>query len=154
MLLRASGEITTREVDPGAVTDAGAAAASGVAHAEALVALADAMVGGDDAALRAARDAVLDALGPAGLVDAAGVASNFERMVRIADSTGIPLDPGLQMLSEDLRQELDLGAFGSSANTPEPGAGRRALGRALRPAFHAGLRLVGRIRTRGRPGAG
>ncbi len=67
-------------------------AKSGVAHEEILLALAEAMVNGNEETLSAARTRVLEELGPAPLVDAAAVASNFERMVRIADATGIPLD--------------------------------------------------------------
>ena len=44
-------------------------------------------------------------------VDAAGVASNFERMVRIADSTGIPLDERLASMSKEVREELHLDRF-------------------------------------------
>ena len=45
------------------------------------------------------------------MVDAAAVASNFERMDRIADSTGIPLGEGLEAMSLEVREELDLGRF-------------------------------------------
>ena len=45
------------------------------------------------------------------MVDAAGVASNFERMVRIADSTGIPLGDGLETFSAEVRAELNLERF-------------------------------------------
>jgi hypothetical protein len=107
-----------RDVDVRAVTDPAAAPGSGVAHAETLVAFAEAIVGDDEAALARARSEVLDKLGPEALVDAASVASNFERMVRIADSTGIPLDAGLVPMSQEVRADLDLARFASSANTP------------------------------------
>ena len=42
------------------------------------------------------------------MVDAAGVASNFERMVRIADSTGIELGDLLEQASADVRTALGL----------------------------------------------
>jgi len=42
------------------------------------------------------------------MVDAAGVASNFERMVRIAGSTGIELGDRLERGSADARAELGL----------------------------------------------
>ena len=48
------------------------------------------------------------ALGPAAMVDAAGVASNFERMVRIADGTGIELGDQLNQFSADVRATLGL----------------------------------------------
>ena len=54
------------------------------------------------------RATVVEALGPAAMVDAAGVASNFERMVRIAGSTGIELGDRLERGSADARAELGL----------------------------------------------
>ena len=51
--------------------------------------------------------------------DAAGVAANFQRMVRIADSMGIPVDDMEQELGQAVRAELDLTRFASAANTLE-----------------------------------
>lgn len=68
----------------------GAAADSGVAAGGALVAFAEAVVLGEDAG--AAPRAVLDALGPAALVDAAAVVASFNSVVRIADACGVPLE--------------------------------------------------------------
>ena len=45
------------------------------------------------------------------MVDAAGVASNFERMVRIADATGIQLDKRMEVLSQAVREALHLERF-------------------------------------------
>jgi hypothetical protein len=118
MLLRASGEATGQAFDLHAVTEGATTANSGVAHEETLLALAEAMVSDDEEALATARARVLDELGPEALVDAAGVASNFERMVRIADATGIPLDSFLDEMTADLRAELNLARFESTANTP------------------------------------
>jgi hypothetical protein len=72
------------------------------------MAFADAMVGTDDQTLATARAALVAAMGAAAMVDAAGVVSNFERMVRIADGTGIPLDAPMARASEDIRAMLDL----------------------------------------------
>jgi hypothetical protein len=44
------------------------------------------------------------------MIEAAGVASNFQRMVRIADATGIPLG-GFEEVSQDIRSELALDDF-------------------------------------------
>ncbi len=52
------------------------------------------------------------------MVDAAAVAANFQRMVRIADSMGIPLDEEDIEPCAGVRQELDLGRFASAENTP------------------------------------
>ncbi len=124
------------------MTDGTAAASSGVAHADALVAFTEAVLGEDDAELTRARAEALERVGPAGLVDAAAVVGNFQRMVRIADSTGIPLDAPLALTTEDLRSELGLDRFGSAANTPPPGRLARILGRALQPVLRPAMRLV------------
>lgn len=116
MLLRASGAATGQAFDLHAVTEGTTTASSGVAHEEILLALAEAMVSDDEAALVTARTRVREELGPEALVDAAGVASNFERMVRIADATGIPLDSFLDEMTVDLRAELQLARFESTAN--------------------------------------
>ena len=42
----------------------------------------------------------------------------FNVVDRIADATGIPLDPMLDAMSGDIRQELGLARFASAANTP------------------------------------
>ena len=93
------------------MTDHEAAATSGVEHGAVLIAFAEAMAGEDDAALARARQAVVEVLGAEAMVDAAGVASNFERMVRIADSTGIPLDERMEVLSKPVRDKLHLERF-------------------------------------------
>ena len=84
-------------------------------NAECLLAFADAVVGADDAALEAARDALKSACGSEVLVDTAAVVANFQRMVRIADSTGIPLDTGMTGLTAGIRDELGLNEFASAS---------------------------------------
>ena len=81
---------------------------SGVPNGRALLAFASAVTGGDDASLARAREALRAELGDAGVADAAGVASNFERMVRIADSTGIELGGWMESFTEDVRADLSL----------------------------------------------
>jgi hypothetical protein len=125
------------------VNDGKAASASGVAHADALVALAEALVGDDEAALAEARQRALERMGPEAFVDAVAVASNFERMVRIADGTGIPLDTPMNLISEDVREELNLGRFAAAAHTPAVSAWQRPQGRVLRRLMPRILKLVG-----------
>ena len=132
------------------MTDDSVASASGVAHAEILLDFAEAAVAGDDQTLATARSQLLEALGPEALVDAAAVVGNFQRMVRIADATGIPLDAPMQLLTEDLRAELGLDRFGSAANTPTASSGRLALGRVLKPLAFGALKLYGAVRRRSR----
>lgn len=148
MLLRASGELSGNAVDVHAVTSDDAAVGSGIAHAPELLAFAEAIVAREPEALAAARTNAREAVGAAGLVDAAAVASNFERMVRIADSTGIPLDTPVAVMSADLREELDLNTFGGAENTPAPGPLGRALAIAARPVSKLALRVLSRIMRR------
>jgi hypothetical protein len=93
------------------LTDLEAAATSGVEHGAVLIAFAEAMVKDGDEVLAQTRRAVIETMSPEAMVDAAGVASNFERMVRIADATGIPLDERMEGLSKEVRDELHLERF-------------------------------------------
>ena len=54
-------------------------------------------------------------------MDAVAVIGNFQRMVRIADGAGIPLDTPMALMSADLRAELGYNGLGSAKNTPETG---------------------------------
>lgn len=81
---------------------------SGVANGAELIALSEAVVEGDPNALANAATAVRGAMGAEALVDAIGVASNFERMVRIADATGLELGDSLAELSADIRADLQV----------------------------------------------
>jgi len=63
----------------------------------------------DDAAnLDRARRNLAREAGEGALVEAAGVASNFQRMVRIADGTGITLGDQLEQASAQTREMLEL----------------------------------------------
>ena len=72
-----------------------------------LLAFTEALVTRSDA-FDAAREALRAVLGDAGVMAAAGVVSNFYRMNRIADATGIPLDGMAMALSTEVRAELEL----------------------------------------------
>lgn len=136
--------LSGEELDLHAVTDRSAAAGSGIPHAEALVTFAEAVVGGDELQVATARQVLLDAVGPEALVDAAAVAANFERMDRIADATGIPLDAPMDLLTADLRSELGIDSFASSVNSPASGVLKRALAPLLRPLGLRVLKIVAR----------
>ena len=75
---------------------------SDVPHGGMLLAFADAVPGGGEAALTRVRDAVRRAVGEAALSDAAGVIGGFDGITRIADATGIPLEPEKIMMTADL----------------------------------------------------
>jgi len=88
-----------------------AAATSGVEHGALLIAFAEAMVGDNEVTLAHVRHALIEGCSREAMVDAAGVASNFERMVRIADATGIQLDERMAVLSQEVREALHLERF-------------------------------------------
>jgi hypothetical protein len=88
------------------------------------VAFAEAVVGSDGAAIIQARDDLIAAMGVEAMVDAAAVASNFERMVRIADGTGIPLGERLESYARGVIDELGLERLRNvPAEHPQTGAG-------------------------------
>ncbi len=119
MALRASSP--DKEVDLMAAVDS--SVDSGVPSGAELVAFAEAVLGKDDAVLAASRSALLREVGPAGFVDAAATVATFEQMDRIADSTGIPLDPGM---TQDFHGKLGLDRFGSAVNSPKVVASQEA----------------------------
>jgi hypothetical protein len=103
-------------VDLHALTETGHT--SGVEHGDVLVHFAEAVVGRDRATIATARQHVIDAMGVGAMVDAAAVASNFERMVRIADGTGIPLGAGLETRSRAVVDELRLERLRAGGGAP------------------------------------
>ena len=87
------------------------AEAGGVPHGALLVEFAEAVLDGDDARLSQARAALLDTIGSNALVDAAAVVGFFNAIDRVADATGIPLDPERVGQTADFRAALGLDAF-------------------------------------------
>lgn len=109
MLLRASGEREGRTYDPAAVTHADRD--SGVDHGRHLIALTDAALELDPAAVATARAAAVPELGEQEAVDALVVAAAFNGITRVADSTGIPLDESTLQGTVDLRADAGIDAF-------------------------------------------
>lgn len=111
-----SGQSEGKALDIRTVT--GSSEDGGVAHGARLVAFTDAVMADDAAAIAATRAALREALDDAAFVDACAIIGAFNVVDRIADAIGIPLDDTLTAMSGEVRAELDLGAFGSAANTP------------------------------------
>ena len=115
MLLRASSEAIGGEAAiEGAI---GAAEGDGgVASGAAMVRFAEAVtLASSD--LEASRRALLDELGAVGFVEVAATVGIFNGLVRVADSTGIPLDDVSRKISADFRDALGLVQFASAQNT-------------------------------------
>lgn len=64
-----------------------------------------------DAPLAKARARVIDGLGSAALVDAAGIIGMFDAVVRVADATGIPLEDVKADVSRNFRMTLGIDEF-------------------------------------------
>ena len=83
----------------------------GVAHAGRLIALVDATIARDRAAAATARAGLVAAMGEAAMIDAAGVIGGFEGITRVADATGIPLEPAKAEMSAGWRETLGIDRF-------------------------------------------
>lgn len=86
---------------------------SGIPGGSELVRFTDAVLD-NPADLEPARAGLVARLGEAKMVDAASVIGNFQRMVRIADSTGIPVDGFMAEANADVRQQLGLNELPSA----------------------------------------
>lgn len=105
------------------LTDPSCTEIAGIPNSNVLLRFANAFMGGDADELCAARKALAEQMSPEAVVDAAGIASNFQRMTRVADATGIPLeewgDEEVDGMTNDLIKTLGTDQYGSAANTPD-----------------------------------
>ena len=120
MMLRASAMTTDTEVDLQGVVGNKTSAATGIAFGAELMDFSESIALRDEKIIAESRKALLTAAGPAVLVDAAGVAANFQRMVRIADSIGIPFDYMDSAMAQGIQQELGLERFASARHSLKP----------------------------------
>ncbi len=116
-MLRVSAQTTQTEIDLAGVTGSARAADQGIEHGALLLAFAEAVAQRDSGLIERAREALRVTAGEAVVVDAAGVAANFQRMVRIADSAGIPVDDMHNEFGKAVRAELGLEHFRSAQNS-------------------------------------
>lgn len=75
------------------------------------------MMGDDEERLARSRERVRELLGDAAWHEAAATVANFNQMDRIADSTGIPLDPPGRKMMTAVGREIGTDAFRSAQNT-------------------------------------
>lgn len=123
-----------------AITKGAGDEVAGVAFGAELIAYADAVVA-RSTDIPETRDAVHKSMGDAGVVDAAAVIANFQRMVRIADGTGIPIDGPLDVLSADIRHEIGINEFPSAEGRGRNGTLRRLAAPLMRLAMARFMRL-------------
>lgn len=134
--------MTGQEVDLRLAVEGSNGSDGGVAHGALLSNFATAAVTFDDPALERTRREILDKLGPEELVDAAALVAHYEKMDRIADATGLPLDAPMQVLGGELRDSLGIGKFTSAQNTKTAGSVVRALQRTLRAIMFPALKYM------------
>ncbi|MBL6650932.1 MAG: hypothetical protein ISP49_05020 [Reyranella sp.] len=75
---------------------------------------ADSSLGDDAGALAAARTRLVAVAGIGAMIDAAAVIAGFDGITRIADATGIPLEPPKAEQTADLRTTLRLDQFAAA----------------------------------------
>ena len=115
MLLRASGQRENRDYNLNSVNEA--ESDPGVEHATHLRALTEAAIGSRWEELGAIRDEAAKAMGEQAMVDALTVAAGFNGITRVADATGIPLDPTTQANTGPMRAETGIDDFDYAAKS-------------------------------------
>ncbi|MCY4427938.1 MAG: hypothetical protein OXC05_13050 [Halieaceae bacterium] len=127
------GKITGQEVNLSDAVDGTDDPNAAVPHSALLCRFAEAAVmSGDKSDLPNIRNQIVTAFDLAAVVDCAGIVAHYEKMDRIADSIGLPLDAPMRIMAGDLREELNLSRFASAENTAGLGIGMRLLGSFLR----------------------
>jgi len=119
-MLRVSAMKNETEVDLQAVVGSEDSAAKHIPLGAELMKFAECVAAHDAEQLADIRATLVQKAGAAVLVDAAGVAANFQRMVRIADAIGIPVDDMESSLGKSVREAIDIKGFASAANTLVP----------------------------------
>jgi len=118
MMLSLSANTTETAIDLQMVNGSSASDAQEMPFANELANFAEAVAERDTQTITQTRDQLVDVAGEAVMIDAAAVAANFQRMVRIADSMGIPIDEKNVVPGAAIREELNLSRFASAQNTP------------------------------------
>jgi hypothetical protein len=104
-LLRGSGRHSGTDYRFEGIVDGGGG--SGVAHEARLLAFADAAVAADGD-LDTARRALVASMGEEAMTDAAAVIAGFDAITRVADGSGIPLEPAKAEATADWRASLGI----------------------------------------------
>ncbi len=87
-------------------------------------------------------------LGDAAVADSAAIVATFQKMTRVADSTGIPLDAVTEMASRDLRDQLGVNEFASARNTPAPALLQQLGAKVLGPLMPHAMKLMSKLPKR------
>lgn len=118
MMLSLSADTTETAIDLQMVNGSSANDAQEMPYANELASFAGAVAERNTQKILQTRDQLVEIAGEAVMIDAAAVAANFQRMVRIADSMGIPIDEKNVVPGAAIREALNLSRFASAQNTP------------------------------------
>jgi hypothetical protein len=118
MMLSLSANTTETAIDLQMINGSAASDSQGIPFAGELASFAEAIAERDSGKIDRTRNELIQVAGEFVMVDAAAVAANFQRMVRIADAMGIPIDDKNVEAGAGVRQELDLVRFATAQNTP------------------------------------
>ena len=105
-LLRRSGDHSGTDYGLDGIVDGNGG--SGVGHEKELLAFVDATITGTAGEIGQTRAAVEAGLGRDAMIDAAAVIAGFDAITRVADGTGIPLEPPKAEASADWRARLGI----------------------------------------------
>ena len=131
-MLRVSTQVSGDDISLQGIVE-GNDADTGIPAGDALIDFAEKAMTFDADAIARAREEVKARLGEPAMIDAAGVIANFQRMVRIADGTGIPLDTPVAVLTDGIREDLGINDFGSAENTPPLSFVQKIFSRLVQP---------------------
>lgn len=121
MLSLSVNQSSDDNIDLSGLTDMACTEIPGIPHSRALFRFVDGILNKNPDELAAARERLVEELGSEAMIDTAGIVSNFQRMTRIADCTGIPTkswgDEDLDSMAADLEQALGIDQYISAANS-------------------------------------
>lgn len=116
-MLRESIQATGTSPNLNGLADPNCTEIEDIPHSKVLLEFVNAFMSRDLQKLAVARDNLEKEMGAEALIDAIAVAANFQRMVRIADSTGIPSNPQMREMQAELVKPLGLDKYVSAGNT-------------------------------------
>ena len=116
-MLRESIQAAGTAINLDGLADANCTEIEGIPHSTVILEFANAFMTRDPGKLALARDNLEREMNTEALIDAIAVAANFQRMVRIADATGIPSDPDMMEMQAEFVKPLGLDKYVSAGNS-------------------------------------
>lgn len=114
MLLRRSGTRTETSFNLGKLTDT-SELAIGITAESTLLALVEAVLAGSQSAVQIACKHAMSDLGEKATVEAIAVIAGFNGITKIANGTGLPLDPETHISTQKMRAETLIDDYSESS---------------------------------------